>query len=252
LIYLSFKQMNLFGRKKKQEPSSFDPSPTMIRIRSTMDTLEKREAFLQKKIELTQAEAKKKLQAKDKKGAMLCLKRKKMYEGEITKIQGARITMEQQVLSLENHSITMETVRTMQQGAQTMKTMRGKMGADDVADLMDDIREEMDTAEELSNELSRPAQELFDDAELLEELNELELLLIYFSPAAMHSYQDDEASWSSRSALFRHGLRDQDVVCGLWSRQVGPFTCRQPTIPKRYRSTNAVMRKHLSRPRSST
>jgi len=127
-------------------------------------------------LNLPKLKQKKKLQAKDKKGAMLCLKRKKMYEGEITKIQGARITMEQQVLSLENHSITMETVRTMQQGAQTMKTMRGKMGADDVADLMDDIREEMDTAEELSNELSRPAQELFDDAELLEELNELEEL----------------------------------------------------------------------------
>jgi len=127
-------------------------------------------------LNLPKLKQKKKLQAKDKKGAMLCLKRKKMYEGEISKIQGARITMEQQVLSLENHSITIETVHTMQQGAQTMKTMRGRMGADDVADLMDDIREEMDTAEELSNELSRPAQELFDDAELLEELNELEEL----------------------------------------------------------------------------
>jgi len=56
--------MNLFGRKKKQEPSSFDPTVTIQRLRSTMETLEKREIFLQKKVELTQAEAKKKTSSK--------------------------------------------------------------------------------------------------------------------------------------------------------------------------------------------
>jgi charged multivesicular body protein 4A/B len=56
-----------------------------------------RETHLQKKIKAQLLDAKNKSQLKDKKGALFALKRKKMYEGEINKINGARMTLEQQV-----------------------------------------------------------------------------------------------------------------------------------------------------------
>ena len=60
-----------------------------------------RETHLQKKIKAQLLDAKAKSQAKDKKGALFALKRKKMYEGEINKINGARMTLEQQVSPMQ-------------------------------------------------------------------------------------------------------------------------------------------------------
>ena len=51
----------------------------------------------QKKIENEQKKAKERLAKKDKNGAMMCLKRKKMYDNEITKMEGIQVTLETQV-----------------------------------------------------------------------------------------------------------------------------------------------------------
>lgn len=56
-----------------------------------------RENHIQKKIKAQLLDAKAKSSAKDKKGALFALKRKKMYEGEVNKLNGARMTLESQV-----------------------------------------------------------------------------------------------------------------------------------------------------------
>ena len=56
--------MPLFG-KKKEAPNAKE---SITKLRETVDLLEKREKFLQSKIDKEVAEAKKKLQAKDKRG----------------------------------------------------------------------------------------------------------------------------------------------------------------------------------------
>jgi charged multivesicular body protein 4 len=58
-----------------------------MKLREQLETLEKREAHIEKKIEMQIIEAKRKSAAKDKRGAIFCLKRKKMYESEIEKLQ---------------------------------------------------------------------------------------------------------------------------------------------------------------------
>lgn len=60
-------------------------------------------------------------------GALFALKRKKMYEGEVSKLQGARITMDQQIMALESASVNIETFKALQSGAQAMKAVRGNM-----------------------------------------------------------------------------------------------------------------------------
>jgi charged multivesicular body protein 4A/B len=66
-------------------------------MQALFDLMLNRETHLQKKIKAQLLDAKNKSQLKDKKGALFALKRKKMYEGEINKINGARMTLEQQV-----------------------------------------------------------------------------------------------------------------------------------------------------------
>ena len=70
--------MNLFGRKKAAAATAQDPANTILKLRSTVETLEKRQVHLDKKIEQQTAEAKAKMAKKDKRGALYCLKRKKM------------------------------------------------------------------------------------------------------------------------------------------------------------------------------
>ena len=122
-------------------------------------------------------EAKKKLAAKDKKSALFAMKRKKMYEAEIEKIQGSKMTLETQIMSLESSVQNMETFKAMKAGQTAMKNIRQNVDVDNVDDIMDDIREEMETANEISEAIGRPIDDMaYDDEELLNELNEMEEL----------------------------------------------------------------------------
>lgn len=96
-------------------------------------------------------------------GALFELKRKKMFEAEAAKLQGARITLDSQIMALESASINMETVRAMKKGADTMKTIHGDMDEDAVDDLLQSIQEQQDVHNAISEAISRPGQDMFDD-----------------------------------------------------------------------------------------
>ena len=169
--------MNLFGRRRSKPrgaPASKDPAQTIVSLRGTLDTLEKRQAHLDKQIAKQDAEAKAKMAKKDRRGALFCLKKKKMYEAEIEKLNGARLTLESQIIALEGTVTNADTVAAMKSGATAMKHARADVDADAVGDLMDDIQEEMATADEISAAISAPGGDLLGDDELLDELNELE------------------------------------------------------------------------------
>lgn len=176
-----FLTMNLFG-KKKANPSANGSGPvqspvdTIKLLRENLGTLEKREEHIQKKIDAALQEARLKSQKKDKNGALFALKRKKMYEAEVAKLQGARITLDSQILALESAAVNLETFRAMKAGANTMKGMRGNIDADKVDEMMDDIQEEKDIHDAIADAISRPGQDMFNDEELLNELAELDAL----------------------------------------------------------------------------
>jgi len=166
--------MRLFGQKKQQAPPPVDPTVVISSIRNNLELLDKREQHLQKKIELAVQEARQKAARKDKNGALFCLKRKKMFENEVTKLQGARITLENQVLSLESATVNIEVFKTVEAGTKAMTAIRGNIDADRVDELMATMEEEKETADQIADAISRPAQDMFDDEELLNELAELE------------------------------------------------------------------------------
>ncbi|KAG3101263.1 hypothetical protein PI124_g5812 [Phytophthora idaei] len=171
--------MNLFGRKSAA-PARTGPvatADTIRKLREQLESLEKRELHIVKKIALQLQEAKQKSAAKDKRGAIFALKRKKMYEAEVEKLQGARMTLETQVMTLESAHVNMETFTALRSGAEQMKAIHGQMNVDKVDNIMDDIQEEMATADEIGRAISQPlGSQLYDDDELEDELREMEEL----------------------------------------------------------------------------
>jgi len=134
-----------------------------------------REEHIQRKIDLMVTEAKTKMAKKDKKGALFAMKRKKLYEKEMDKIQNVKMTLETQVINLESAAQNADTFKAMHSGTSAMKKIRNDVGIDKVDDMMDDIREEMEMANEISDAIAQPVDPLVaDEDELLAELEELE------------------------------------------------------------------------------
>ena len=103
------------------------------------------------------------------------MKRKKLYEAEADKIQNVKMTLETQVINLESAAQNAETFKAMEAGTKTMKKIRTEVGIEQVDDMMDEIKEEMEMANEINNAIAQPVDPLFtDEDELLQELNELE------------------------------------------------------------------------------
>merc|ERR1719438_606639 len=135
-------------------------------------TLKYRENHLQKKIDGMVIEAKEKMAKGDKKGAMFALKREKMYEGEMEKICNVKMTLETQVMNLESAAQNADTFNAMKSGTNTMKKIRTDLGIDKVDDLMDDIREEMDTAKDISDAMAQPIDGMYDVDDLMDDIRE--------------------------------------------------------------------------------
>ncbi|KAF9110780.1 hypothetical protein BGX27_005891 [Mortierella sp. AM989] len=164
-------KMNLFfGQKAKVTPKD-----SIVELRNTLQMLEKRETFLQTKIdnELKIAKAN---ATKNRRAALMALKRKKQYEGQIEKISGSRLTIETQVMAIENANVNLETMKAMRAGAKAMEGIHGAMDIAKVDQTMEEIRDQMEIAEEISNVISQPIGfgVDMDEDELAAELDELE------------------------------------------------------------------------------
>lgn len=98
-----------------------------------------------------------------------------MYEAEVDKIQNVKMTLETQVINLESAAQNAETFKAMEAGSKTMKKIRQDVGIEKVDDIMDEIKEEMEMANEINNAIAAPVDPfMVDEDELLAELNALE------------------------------------------------------------------------------
>jgi charged multivesicular body protein 4 len=105
------------------------------------------------------------------------MKRKKLYEQEASKIQNVRFTLETQVINLESAQQNAQTYSALKQGNTAMQGIRKQVGIEEVDDVMDEIKEEMEMAQEINDAIAQPVDPLMaDEDELLEELNMLETM----------------------------------------------------------------------------
>lgn len=59
--------------------------------------------------------------------ALMALKKKKAYDAHIDKINGTRMTIETQVMAIENANVNLETMNALRGGAEAMKNIHGSM-----------------------------------------------------------------------------------------------------------------------------
>ncbi|XP_059508876.1 putative charged multivesicular body protein 4B-like protein CHMP4BP1 [Stegostoma tigrinum] len=108
--------------------------------------------------------------------ALQALKRKKRYEKQLAQIDGTLSTIEFQREALENANTNTEVLKNMGFAAKAMKAAHENMDIDKVDELMQDITEQQELAQEISEAISKPVGfgEDFDEDELMAELEELE------------------------------------------------------------------------------
>jgi len=164
--------MNLFGKKKPAPAPKLGDS--IQKLREVLTTLDKREQHLQNQMKQALAEAKAKSKAKDKRGAMYHLKRKKMIEKQVDQIYGKKMNIETQILALEGASSNKEVLGVMRQGKDALKSSIKESDIENVDDVMSDITESIQLADEMGEAMSQQIGPVHDEDELEAELNEME------------------------------------------------------------------------------
>ncbi|CAF0778409.1 unnamed protein product [Brachionus calyciflorus] len=161
-----------FGKSKEKPPTTQE---AIQRIRDVEDLLNKKSQFLEKKIndELNIA---KQNGTKNKKVALQALRRKKRYEQQLTQLDGTLTTLEYQREILENASSNAQVLKVMGDASKAFKNANQNLDVDKIHDLMDDIAEQREISQEITNVISNPVgfSDDIDEDELLQELNELQ------------------------------------------------------------------------------
>ncbi|SCU90132.1 LANO_0D07690g1_1 [Lachancea nothofagi CBS 11611] len=151
------------------------PKKAILDLREHITLLGKKEAHLQTQVTTQEQAARQLLGKNNKVGAKNALKRKKTYESQLLKIQAQMDSLEQQLHSIESANLNLETMKAMKQGASAMKNIHKGMDIDKVDETMDEIREQVELGEEISDAISRPlhAGAEVDEDEIDEELEAL-------------------------------------------------------------------------------
>ncbi|KAM9924529.1 hypothetical protein OXX59_000982 [Metschnikowia pulcherrima] len=162
----------MFGGNKQQKKEL--PKKAIVELREHIQMLNKKRSHLESQIADQDALARKYI-ASNKALAKNALKRKKGYETNLMKIENQIDSLETQLTAIEGANLNLETMKAMKQGASAMKQIHGEYDVDKVENTMDDIREQVELADEISEAISRPVGTGYvDEDELDEELAALQ------------------------------------------------------------------------------
>eukprot|EP01001_Neometanema_parovale_P009330 NODE_5573_length_931_cov_96.815594_g5350_i0.p1 GENE.NODE_5573_length_931_cov_96.815594_g5350_i0~~NODE_5573_length_931_cov_96.815594_g5350_i0.p1 ORF type:complete len:227 (+),score=78.02 NODE_5573_length_931_cov_96.815594_g5350_i0:56-736(+) len=163
----------LFGKGKEEPVASTNDQ--IQKLGDHLETIEKREAVLEKKIEQELAKAREASKKGKKNEALTHLKRKKTYEEQCQKLQAQRTNIEMMQMKLEEAAMNVEALKAQKEGAKALKNAYGKTDASKIDADMDEVRDTMDMANEISDAVAQPlGQDMLDEDDLEAELAELE------------------------------------------------------------------------------
>lgn len=149
---------------------------TLTPFTQTEELLVKRRDVLDKKIAIELERARELTRSKNKRGALMALKKKKMYEQQREQLENQILRVSEQQMMLENQRTVVETVDAMRTAATASKRVMTEMKIDDVDKVLDSINEQTEDMRQIQDALGNPigaAMDL-DEDELLGELEELE------------------------------------------------------------------------------
>ncbi|CAI0377733.1 unnamed protein product [Linum tenue] len=142
----------IFG-KPKQEGNAL---ATLDKLNETLEMLEKKEKVLLKKASQEVEKAREFARGGNKRAALQCLKRKKLYEQQVEQLGNFQLRIHDQMIMLEGAKATTETVDALRTGAAAMKAMQKATNIDDVDKTMDEINEQTENMKQIQEALSTP------------------------------------------------------------------------------------------------
>ncbi|KAI6217119.1 Charged multivesicular body protein 4b [Aphelenchoides fujianensis] len=164
--------MSIFSRKKEAASGT---NESLKKIQDTEEMLQKKQEFLERKIEQELLTAKKHGTA-NKRMALQALKRKQQYQKQLAQIDGSLNTLQHQHSTLLNAHTNSEILKVLAQTSKALKLAHNNMDVDKVHDLIEDIAEQQEVANEIAEAISNPVGlQLGDDDELLAELEQMEM-----------------------------------------------------------------------------
>ncbi|KAG6812330.1 hypothetical protein H0H92_003414 [Tricholoma furcatifolium] len=172
--------MSYFGYRRDPKQSTRE---AIVTLRQQLQMIEKKEDYLQKKVEEETQKAKSNaVSNKTESIAPLCravalaaLKRKKATEQELDRLAGTRLQLEMQVNTLESANLNAETMAAMKKASDALKVIHGNLTIDKVDATMASVNEQRELATEIANSIANPLYgDALDEDELKQELEELE------------------------------------------------------------------------------
>lgn len=164
-----FANLNIFGKKKEPPVNVVD---TIQKLKEQVIILEKRNKCVEQKTATLMTEIKQVAKTNQQK-ALLLLDKKKTYDEEIHKNDCSCILLEKQIAALESSIINKQVTDTLRDGNLFVKKVQKTMNIDNIEDLMDDIKETADTQKTISEIFSNQVQDIYEDEDLLNELNQI-------------------------------------------------------------------------------
>jgi len=164
-----------FGGQTQVDNAAASTLATLDKLSEALEMLEKKEQVVIKKAAGEVEKAKEYTRAKNKRAAIQCLKRKKLYEQQVEQLGNFQLRIHDQMIMLEGAKATTETVDALRSGAKAMKDMQKATNIDDVDKTMDEINEQTENLRQIQDALAAPiGPNDFDEDELEAELEELE------------------------------------------------------------------------------
>ena len=137
------------------------------------ETLDKRIRVLDKNVENEENKAKEFLKKKKQKDAMACLKKKKIYEEQRTKLEAQRMNMEQLLMTTQEAETIRDIVDTQRRVQQELA--HSMPSVEVVEKTNEDLQEQLDNQREISDLIAQPIGNTdMDDDDLLAELEGLQ------------------------------------------------------------------------------
>merc|ERR1712159_8175 len=113
---------------------------------------------------------------KDKRRALQALKKKKRLEANLTQVDNTLTTLEFQRDTLASARSNGEVLAAMKAGSSAIKQTHKELNVEKVDDVMDEIQEQHDIAQEINEAIARPMMgaDEYDEDDLLAELEDME------------------------------------------------------------------------------
>eukprot|EP01064_Diplonema_japonicum_P004895 TRINITY_DN13237_c1_g3_i1.p2 TRINITY_DN13237_c1_g3~~TRINITY_DN13237_c1_g3_i1.p2 ORF type:complete len:229 (+),score=79.95 TRINITY_DN13237_c1_g3_i1:61-747(+) len=167
----------MFGGGSSAAPPPPRPTATpqetpSERMANTIDTIERKEKVLEKRIAEQTAKAKEYLAKKNQRGAMTCVKMKKQYEGQLEQLQNQKLNLETLKVQTEGSAIQNDIINVQREMVRQMNREAPRI--EEVEQIQDDMTDALDNQRDVAEALAQPIAGGVDDDDVMDELMALE------------------------------------------------------------------------------